>query len=62
MEEKEEEGRRVIIGRDFNARTGEMGGEINMEDQGTIRTRNSKNKKATKKKLVEVLQKTGWSI
>lgn len=28
MEEREEEGRRVIIGGDFNARTGEMGGEI----------------------------------
>lgn len=25
MEEREEEGRRVIIGGDFNARTGEMG-------------------------------------
>jgi len=65
MEEREEEGRRVIIGGDFNARTGEMGGKVNMgEDQGAIKTRNSKDKKSNRegRRLVEVLEETGWSI
>lgn len=38
MEQREEEGKRVIIGRDFNARTGEMGGE----DQYGGESRNNK--------------------
>lgn len=64
MEEREEEGKSVIIG-DFNARTGGMGGKVNMgEDQGTIKTRNSKDKKSNRegRRLVEVLEDTGWSI
>lgn len=33
MEEKEEEGKKVIIGRDFNAKTGERGRMINTEEE-----------------------------
>ncbi|KMQ84236.1 hypothetical protein RF55_18131, partial [Lasius niger] len=56
MEESKEEGRRVVIGGDFNARTGEMGGRVNMgEEEKIIKSRNSKDKKINRegRRLVE---------
>ncbi|XP_070170412.1 golgin subfamily A member 6-like protein 22 [Polyergus mexicanus] len=65
MEEREEEGRRIIIGGDFNARTGEMGGRVNLGEEEEIgKNRNSKDKKSNRegRRLVEMLEETGWSI
>ncbi|XP_070157223.1 uncharacterized protein [Polyergus mexicanus] len=62
MEEREEEGRRIIIGSDFNARTG---GRVNLgEEEENGKNRNSKDKKSNRegRRLVEVLEETGWSI
>ncbi|KMQ88770.1 hypothetical protein RF55_11684 [Lasius niger] len=65
MEESEEKGKRVVIGGDFNTRIGEMGGRVNMgENEEIIKSRNFKDKKINRerRRLVEVLEETGWSI
>lgn len=62
-----EEGEEItaIIGGDFNAKTGEMGGRIVMEEgEEDDKNRNCKDKKVNKEgwRLVEVLEEAGWSI
>lgn len=64
MEEREE-GTKTIIGGDFNARTGEDGGWIGDEEQkGGEKGRRSKDKKVNGegRRLLECIEKRGWSI
>ncbi|CAK9799089.1 Transposon TX1 uncharacterized 149 kDa protein [Anthophora plagiata] len=63
MEEKER-GVRIIIGGDFNARTGSQGGRIQKEGEGEEETRRSKDKKVNGegKRLCEFLGDMGWEI
>lgn len=57
------EGKRVMIGDDFNARTREGGGRVGMEEEEEI-GRKSKDKKVNKKgrRLIEAIGKVGMSI
>ncbi|KAI4480730.1 hypothetical protein M0802_014122 [Mischocyttarus mexicanus] len=64
MEGKGREGR-VIIGGDFNARTGERGGSVfGSEEEGVLGGRRSKDKKVNREglKLTKVLGEVGWGI
>jgi len=66
MEEKKE-GEKVIIGGDFNARTGREGGAREREGNyksGERKSRKSKDRKMNReeKKLVEKIEEWGWSI
>lgn len=63
MEEKKE-GERLIIGGDFNARTGEKGGAVRVEEEirsGIGRSRISKDKVISRdgRKLIEMLSERG---
>ena len=66
--ENREEGVRIIIGGDFNARTGREGGRVGMgriEEEGEEeRKRKSRNEviNAERKKLVNFIEELGWSI
>lgn len=62
MEETKEEC--LIIGEDFNERTGEEGGPIRRENEKEDKTRNSKDKIINKegKILIEKLTERGWAI
>lgn len=61
---------KTIIGADFNARTGNLGGGLELEEEeewnkgGNKGERNSKDKKVNKKGriLVECLEERSWSI
>lgn len=64
MEEREE-GRRTIIGRDFNARIGEEGGwreEGEREKEGKERRSKDKNVNGEGRKLLQAIEETGWGI
>jgi len=66
MEEKRE-GEKVIIGGDFNVRTGREGGAKKREGNyksGKKKSRKSKDKKSNRKgrKIVEKIEEWGWSI
>jgi len=66
MEEKEE-GSRILIGGDFNARTGREGGAVGDEEEGESggeKRRRSKDGKINRdgRKLVELVEEKGWSI
>nr|XP_034194798.1 uncharacterized protein LOC117611018 [Osmia lignaria] len=59
------EGRRTIIGGDFNARTGEeVGSKREEEDEEGEEKRRSKDKKSNAEgnRLLETLRETGWTI
>ncbi|XP_011868143.1 PREDICTED: uncharacterized protein LOC105562162, partial [Vollenhovia emeryi] len=65
--EVEEVGSRNIIGGDFNARTGENGGEIieeRLEGKEEGRKRRSKDKKVNRegRALIEFMEERGWGI
>lgn len=63
--EEREEGRKILIGGDFNARTRELGGRAEEEGQGEEDgRRKSRDKKVNKegKKLIEFLDGRGWRI
>ncbi|XP_020298257.1 uncharacterized protein LOC109862594 [Pseudomyrmex gracilis] len=63
--EKKEKDVRTILGGDFNARTGEEGGEIvEEEERGEGTRRKSKDKKlnAEGRKLVNKIEEMGWTI
>ncbi|XP_077255453.1 uncharacterized protein LOC143893678 [Temnothorax americanus] len=63
--EKKEEGRYMIIGGDFNARTGQEGGRIEEEEGGGLgEGRRSKDKKVDRegRLLVNSLEERGWEI
>lgn len=63
--DKKEEGVKVILRRDFIARTGEEGGEaVEKEEKGERVKRRSKDKKINveEKKLVNEIEEVRWSI
>jgi len=66
MQDKKEE-KKILLGRDFNARTGEEGGGIEKDWEEVVkggRQRSSKNKKVNKEGgvLLEFLGNKGWGI
>lgn len=60
--EEQDGGMKTIIGRDFNARTGEKGGGI--RGDGEEEERKSKDKRINKegKIMIEKLEEVGWEI
>lgn len=61
--ERKEEKVRTILGEDFNARTGELGGEIREKDEkGEKKGRRSKDKKinAEGRLLLDRIEEIGW--
>jgi len=62
--EDREEGGRILIGGDFNARTGNKGGRINKEDEEEEIGRTSKDGKINGegKKLIKFIREKGWAI
>lgn len=69
MEEKKED-KKIVIGRDFNARTGEEGGSMRRKEDysseavGVLKGRCSKDMKINRegRKLIKKIEEIGWSI
>lgn len=63
LQEADVRGRKLIIGGDFNVRTGEKGGIIDRENGIEIK-RKSKDKIINKEgeKLIEIIENNGWTI